>query len=398
MNFLKHYFYTFGLVFLVLMATGCKDQKENSNKEENMGTRSLGEKATIEADDFGTMPDGKKVDRYTLKNQSGMEVGIITYGGIIVSLKAPNNEGISEDIMLGLDSLSQYIQSNPYFGAIIGRYGNRIANAKFSLEGMEYTLAANNGVNHLHGGIKGFDKVLWDAFPEKERNGASLRLTYNSKDMEEGYPGNLSVSVTYTLKDDNSLDVHYEATTDKKTIVNLTQHSYFNLSGDFSKTVLDHELTLYSDAYLPVDRALIPTGEIAPVDGSPFDFREPKTIGRDIAQDHDQLKKGSGYDHCWVLNNPNSGIRLSARVRHPESGRIMEVFTDEPGVQLYTGNFLNGTLPAKGGGTYAQRTGFCLETQHYPDSPNQKKFPSVVLNPGEKYASNTSFKFSTEPK
>tara|TARA_R110000868_G_scaffold366839_1_gene629768 strand:- start:8436 stop:9542 length:1107 start_codon:yes stop_codon:yes gene_type:complete len=367
----------------------CKDEKKKEVAQKI-------EKVSIEKSEFGTTPEGDRVDRYTLKNSSGMTVDIITYGGIITSLKVPNKVGVSEDVVLGYDNLGQYLESSPYFGAIIGRYGNRIAKGKFSVDGIEYSLAVNNGENHLHGGIKGFDKVIWEASTETTENFAALKLVYLSRDMDEGFPGNLNNTVTYTLNEDNSLDIGYEATTDKKTIVNLTNHSYFNLSGDFSTTVLDHVLSLNADHYLPVDNTLIPTGEIAVVADSPFDFRQPTSIGSRIEGDDDQLKKGGGYDHCWVLNDQKTGVRLAATVYDPASGRVLEVLTNEPGVQFYSGNFLDGSLPTKQGGTYKKRSGFCLETQHYPDSPNQLDFPSVILDKGEKYSSKTTFKFSVK--
>jgi len=343
---------------------------------------------SIEKTAYGTTPLGENVDKYTLKNQKGMEVSIITYGGTITSLKVPNKNGLYENVVLGYDSLENYTNSNTYFGAIIGRYGNRIAKGKFTIDGIEYKLATNNGPNHLHGGAKGFDKVVWSAVVIKGENAVSLKLSYISKDMEEGYPGNLKVVVTYTLTNDNILEVIYEAVTDKKTIINLTQHSYFNLSANFSQTILDHEVVINADSFIPVDTTLIPTGKIAEVTNTPFDFKEAKMIGKDIEAKDDQLKKGSGYDHCWVLNNQNIGYKLAASAYHSESGRLLEIYTDEPGMQFYTGNFL--------GGTFRNRAGFCFETQHYPDSPNQKNFPSTVLNPGEKYNSKTSFKFSVK--
>tara|TARA_B100001063_G_scaffold50895_1_gene44967 strand:- start:3039 stop:4106 length:1068 start_codon:yes stop_codon:yes gene_type:complete len=351
---------------------------------------------TISKSDYGKTPGGISVEQYILKNKKGMKIAIITYGGIITSWTAPNKNGIYQDIVLGYNSLDEYIKSTPYFGAIIGRYGNRIANGKFTLEGIEYTLAQNDGPNNLHGGIKGFDKVVWNAVEVISDTSIGLKLTYHSKDMEEGFPGNLETVVTYTLSEDNTLEVLYEATTDKKTIINLTQHSYFNLSGDFNKTILNHEITIDADTYIPVDETLIPTGELATVAGTPFDFRKPKTMALEINADNDQLKKGGGYDHCWVLNDQDEGMRLNATAYHPETGRLLEVFSNEPGIQLYSGNFLVETLPSKNGGTYAYRSGFCLETQHYPDSPNQNNFPSVVLSPGEKYSSKTSFKFSVK--
>lgn len=282
----------------------------------------------------------------------------------------------------------------PFFGALIGRFGNRIANGKFTLDGQEYTLAQNDGQNHLHGGEKGFDKVIWTV---EEAGPKMLKLSYVSEDMEEGYPGNLETIVTYTLNDDNSLDVDYEATTDKKTVVNLTQHAYFNLSGDFSESILDHEIKINADQYLPVTENLIPTGELQDVENTPFDFREPKQVGEEIDASNEQLKRAGGYDHNWVLNEQDNGMRFAASAHHPESGRFMEVHTTEPGIQFYSGNFLDGTLPLQyGDGNYEKRSGFCLETQHYPDSPNQENFPSVVLEPGQTYTSKTSFKFSVK--
>ena len=324
-----------------------------------------------------------------------MEIDVITYGGIITKWTAPDKDGKYENVVLGYDKLEQYVESNPYFGALIGRYGNRIAKGKFSIDGTEYTLETNDGQNHLHGGVKGFDKVVWEAAEEKTDNGVALKLTYVSEDGEGGYPGTLASTAVYHLTDGNALEVSYQATTDKKTIVNLTQHSYFNLSGDFSQKILGHELYINADSYLPVDATLIPTGELLPVENTPFDFRQAKSIGQDIEKESEQLARGKGYDHCWVLNNPGNFRKVSA-VYHPVSGRLLEIYSDEPGIQFYCGNFLDGTLPAPGGGTYGHRTGFCLETQHYPDSPNQDSFPSVVLAPGEKYTSKTTFKFSTK--
>lgn len=395
MSSFNKYLCTFLILSLALLNFNCKTEKKKGLSKEEI-SEDLKEMPTIQKSTYGTTPEGERVDLYTLKNSNGVTVDIITYGGIITSLKVPNKQGDFENIVLGYDSLDLYVEKNPFFGALVGRYGNRIADAKFTLEGVTYSLAKNNGDNHLHGGKKGFDKVVWKASEEKEEDFVALKLSYISKDMEEGYPGNLDVWVTYILTNDDILKVLYEATTDKTTIVNLTQHSYFNLSGDFSKTILDHEMTLNADHYLPVDSELIPLGELAPVQGTPFDFTTPKPIGADIEKDHEQLKIGLGYDHCWVLNGQNAGLRSIARVYHPESGRVMEVFSTEPGVQFYTSNFLDGTLPKKGGGFYAQRSGFCLETQHYPDSPNKPDYPSVVLNAGDKYTSETSFQFSVE--
>lgn len=397
MKTIKSFLFAIAIASLAALHIQCKgNDKDEKEAVSTMEEVQKIDGVTIEKSAFGTLPDGEQVEQYILKNSKGVEVSIITYGGIITSLKVPNRENLSEDIVLGYDSLEQYTKSSPYFGAIIGRYGNRIAKGKFSLDGKEYDLAKNDGQNHLHGGLKGFDKVNWKATESLFEDKASLKLSYLSKDLEEGYPGNLQTEVIYTLNNNNELEVIYEATTDKKTVVNLTQHSYFNLSGDFSKKVLDHELMINADAIIPVDNKLIPTGELEDVTDTPFDFRKAKLIGKDIEASNDQLKKGRGYDHCWVLNEQEKGIRFAASAYHGESGRLLEVFTTEPGVQLYTGNFLDGTLPAKGGGTYAKRTGFCLETQHYPDSPNQSNFPTVVLNPDEKYTSKTIFKFSTK--
>ncbi|WNH08756.1 aldose epimerase family protein [Thalassobellus suaedae] len=392
MNRLKKSIYAFSLMGIALLSVQCKsDKKKNTeetpqNKTENM--------VTISKEAYGVTSDSIAVDKYIMKNEKGMEISVITYGGIITSWTAPDRNNDYKDIVLGYNTLEDYEKETPFFGALIGRYGNRIAKGKFSLDDTEYTLATNDGANHLHGGDKGFDKVVWNAAEAKTDSTASLVLTYLSKDMEEGYPGNLETKVTYTLTNDNELQIVYEATTDKKTIVNLTQHSYFNLTGDFSKTILDHEITINADKLVPVDATLIPTGELTDVANTPFDFREAKAIEKDINTKDEQLERGLGYDHCWVLNNQNEGVRLVASAYEKESGRQLDVFSDEPGIQLYTGNFLDGTLPSKQGGTYAHRTGFCLETQHYPDSPNQENFPTTVLNPGEKYISKTSFKFS----
>jgi aldose 1-epimerase len=353
-------------------------------------------KVTIEKSPFGTTVEGIDVDKYILSNQQGMEISIINYGGIITSWSAKDKNGIYEDIVLGYNELSEYEKESPYFGAIIGRYGNRIAKGKFSIEGKEYTLAVNNGENHLHGGMKGFDKVVWNAETISTDSSVSLILTYLSKDMEEGYPGNLEVEVAYTLNNEDELSVTYKATTDKATVINLTQHSYFNLSANFNNTILNHELILNSDSYLPVDKTLIPTGEFRDVTNTPFDFRTPKTIGQQISEEDLQLKNGFGYDHCWVLNEQDKGVRFVASAFEPQSRRYLEVFSDEPGIQFYSGNFLDGTLPSKNNGSYEFRSGFCLETQHFPDSPNQKNFPSVILRPGEEYTSHTIFKLSVK--
>jgi len=351
---------------------------------------------SVKVEPFGKTPDGQVVQMVTLANRSGVEAKIITYGGIIVSLKVPDRNGKLDDVVLGFDNLEDYITKSPYFGAITGRYANRIAGGKFTLDGTEYTLARNNGPNHLHGGIKGFDKVVWKIERAKASGGilgadrAELKLSYLSKDGEEGYPGNLECTVTYTLTAENELKISYEATTDKPTVVNLTNHSYWNLAGQGNGDILAHELMLNADDYTPVDEGLIPTGEIRPVRGTPMDFTRPMTIGSRIKQ----VDIG-GYDHNFVLNGRPGKMKLCARVYEPTSGRVMEIHTTEPGVQFYTGNFLDGSLTGKQGRVYKKHYAFCLETQHFPDSPNKPNFPSVVLRPGQKYRSQTVYSFST---
>lgn len=385
----------FGIFSFLLFLTNCKgDQK--SDQQKNTEKISKTENDFLDKEAYGTTADGVEVSQYTLINKSGMEVKIITYGGRITSLKVPDKNNQLEDVVLGFDNLDEYTSDNPYFGALIGRYGNRIADGKFNLDGEEYQLPKNDNGQSLHGGDKGFDKVVWTA-KETDSNSHSLILTYKSKDGEMGYPGNLTVTVTYNLKDDNSLDVLYEAETDKKTVVNLTQHSYFNLSGDFSSKITDHIVEINADEFLPVNSKLIPTGELKPVKGTPFDFTSPKKVGKEITAKNEQLELAKGYDHCWVLNNQDENMHFAASAYHPTSGRFLEIYTTEPGIQFYTGNFLDSTLPMQAKeGTYAQRSGFCMETQHYPDSPNQEKFPSTVLAPGEKYSSKTTFKFSVK--
>ncbi len=349
---------------------------------------------------FGQTPDGQTADLYTLTNQNGMKVQITNYGGIVTSIVVPDKNGQFEDVALGYDNLADYIKDSPYFGALIGRYGNRIAGGKFTLDGKEYKLFVNNGPNALHGGKKGFDKVLWKAEPIQsgaagDRDIVGLKLTYLSKDMEEGYPGNLNVTVWYFLTRDNELQIKYEAATDKPTVVNLTNHSYFNLAGAGEGDVLGHVMMLNADRFLPVDKTLIPTGELRKVKGTPFDFTTPTPIGKNIKADDEQVKFGNGWDHAWVLNQKKPGeLTLAARVVEPDSGRMMEMYTTEPAVQFYSGNFLNGSNVGKGGKAYKFRYGFCLEAEHYPDSPNQPKFPSTVLRPGETYKQTTIYKFS----
>jgi len=341
---------------------------------------------------------GKPVEMVTLKNKNGIELTAISYGGIITSLKVPDRSGKFADVVLGFDKPDNYWADPPppFFGAIIGRYGNRIAKGKFALGGKTYTLATNNGPNHLHGGNKGFDKQLWAIATKDSPEGSSAIFTRTSPDGEEGYPGTLQVRVTYTLTDKNELILDYHATTDKPTPVNLTQHSYWNLAGEGSGDILGEQLTINADRYTPVDDTLIPTGELASVAGTPFDFRQPTAIGARIEQSNDQLKKGPGYDHNWVLNRKGSGVEFAARLTDPKSGRTMEVATTEPGLQFYSGNFLDGTLTGKSGKAYARRSALCLETQHFPDSPNHANFPSTILQPGKSYDSRTVFTFSAK--
>ena len=366
----------------------CKNPKNNNKMRKN--------KVSITKSFYGITKDNTKVDLYSFKTENGMQVDIINYGGIITSLKVPDKNGETKDIVLGYNKLEDYINENPYFGSIIGRYGNRIAKGKFNLNGNQYTLATNNDENHLHGGNIGFDKVVWEAETKINSNSSSLILKYLSKDMEEGYPGNLYTTITYKITNDNSVEITYEAQTDKTTVINLTQHSYFNLSGDFNQSILNHKVKINADQFLPVNKSLIPTGNKLNVSMTPFDFRNYKEIKKDINADDLQLNYGNGYDHCWVLNDYKNGYRLIASAYHEESGRLMEVYSDQPGLQFYTGNFLDGSLPQKGEGFYNFRSGFCMETQHFPDSPNQLDFPSVTLNPNEKYNSKTTYKFKVK--
>lgn len=342
---------------------------------------------------FGSTPDGTAVELYTLRNSKGVEARISNYGGLVISLKVPDRTGAMGDVTLGYDTLAGYLKETPYFGALIGRYGNRIANGKFTLDGRQYTLATNNGPNALHGGLKGFDKVVWEPKVIVTPQGPALQLRYLSRDGEEGYPGNLDVTAIYSLTEDNGLKVEFTATTDKATVVNLTHHSYFNLAG--SGDILGHVVKILSDKFTPVDSTLIPTGELQPVAGTPFDFRTPTAIGARIGQNDEQLKFGGGYDHNWVINKPAGELALMAEVYEPKTGRVMEVLSTEPGLQFYSGNFLDGTITGKYGQVYAHRTGFCMEPQHFPDSPNKPSFPSVVLRPGQVYRNTIVYRFST---
>lgn len=353
-------------------------------------------KMEIDKHTFGKTADGTPVELYTLTNANGLEAKITNYGGIVVSLLVPDRDGKLGDVVLGYETLEEYIENNPYFGAIVGRYGNRIARGKFTLEGIEYTLAQNDGENHLHGGPKGFDKVVWKADAVRSKNSVGSKLTYLSKDGEEGYPGNLSVTVVYTLTNDNELKIEYTAVTDKVTIANLTHHSYFNLAGAGLGDILGHELMIKADRFTPVGKGLIPTGELRSVKGTPMDFTRAVAIGARIDQAAEQLVLGGGYDHNWVLNNGDGSLALAAKVYEPTTGRVMEVYTTEPGIQFYSGNFLDGSITGKGGKVYEYRYGFCLETQHFPDSPNKPDFPSTVLKPGETHTTTTIYTFSVK--
>lgn len=376
-------------LFCISMATAmvsCNDNAANTSEKPTDSSTTAAKMSLTQAP-YGTT-DGKEVIEYTLSNGNGVSVKILNYGGTITHLVTPDKNGTAGDVVLGYDSLSGYQQTgNPYFGSLIGRYGNRIANGKFTLDGKSYTLAQNNNGNTLHGGLKGFDKVVWTGAPASD---SSLKLTYDSKDGEEGYPGNLHVEVVYTLTGNNELKIDYKATTDKATPLNLTNHAYYNLSAGADSTVLDHELMLKADKYTAVNDKLIPTGQLPDVKGTPMDFTTSKRIGNDIA------KVPGGFDHNWVLSK-GAGLELIGALYHPGSGRYMEVFTTEPGVQFYSGNFLDGTLKnTKGGKTYVKHAGLCLETQHFPDSPNQPSFPSTILKPGETYTQTTIYKFSTK--
>ncbi len=350
----------------------------------------------IEKTLFGKLSDGREVFKYSLKNDAGMRAEIINYGAIVTNLYIKDRNGVLADVVLGYDSLQGYVNDKSYFGAIVGRYGNRIARGKFSLDGKEYQLALNDGENHLHGGIKGFNKVLWTAEPMEEERGPSLKLTYTSPDGEEGYPGTVTITVKYTLTKENALEIRYEGKTDKPTIFNPTHHSYFNLTGTLTKSILDHQLIIYADSVTPVGSGLITLGTFAGVANTPMDFRALTTIGTHIGDQNDQLLLAKGYDHNWVLRDYNKEIRKVAEVYDPTTGRVLTLFTDQPGLQFYTGNFLDGTAKGKNDIAYQYRTGFCLEAQCYPDSPNKPNFPSAVLRPGDVYRQITVYQFSTK--
>ena len=374
-----------GLLPVVLFAASACGAKDNAKSS----TMTPSEISRVP---FGVAPDGKPVEAFTLVNASGMEVRAMTYGAIILSIRVPDAKGVTGDVVLGYDSLAGYVRSSPYFGAVVGRYGNRIAKGRFTLSGKSYTLAVNNGPNALHGGLRGFDKAVWAAEPVRTDSGVGVVFTLVSPDGDEGYPGTLTARVTYTLPNArNELVIDYEGTADQATPLNITNHSYFNLAG--AGDILGHVLTLNADSLTPVDTTLIPTGAISPVAGTPFDFRTPTAIGARIDAKDAQIKNGGGYDHNFVLNRGAPGLVHAARVTEPTTGRTLDVSTTEPGVQFYSGNFLDGTLTGKGGRVYQHRNGFCLETQHYPDSPNHANFPSTILQPGSTYRSRTVFAF-----
>lgn len=371
------------LVFIILIAiASCNFTQEPKTEQNNKS------KMNITKEPFGNIGN-QSISLYTLSNQNGVTIKITNYGGIVTSVLVPDKEGNFDDVVLGYDNLEGYLEATPYFGCIVGRYGNRIAKGKFTLDGKEYSLAVNNGENTLHGGLVGFDKVVWDAEEFVTENSAGIKLHYISKDGEESYPGNLDVFVTYSLTDQNELKIDYSATTDKATPINLTHHSYFNLTGTKGESILNHNLKIKSNEYVVVNESLIPTGELRGLSGSPMDFRESTSIGSRIENIE------GGYDHTYVIKNHGKFV-LIAELIDPNSGRKMEVFTTEPGVQLYTGNFLDGSITGKKGVVYNKHFGLCLETQHFPDSPNQKTFPNTILRPGEKYKQTTVYKFSTK--
>jgi aldose 1-epimerase len=382
---------TLTAIVLVIGLSGPACKKEAAAPGETAAATG-GPSMVITRESFGRLPDGTPIQIYTLRNEAGLEARITTYGAILMSLKVPDRAGVPADVVLGFDTPDGYLGNHPYFGAIIGRYANRIAKARFTIDGVEYRLAANNNGNTLHGGLKGFDKVVWDAEAIELTDGGGVRLTYLSQDGEEGFPGNLAVTVVYTLTNANELRIDYEATTDKKTPVNLTNHAYWNLKGEGNGDILGHVLRLEADRITEVDSPvnLIPTGKILPVAGTPFDFTSPHAIGERIAQVE------GGYDHNFVLTSGGGKLALAARVEEPESGRVLEIWTDQPGIQLYTGNFLDGTVVGKGGKAYQKHYGFCLETQHFPDSPNHPNFPSTILEPGGTYRTTTVHKFSVK--
>jgi len=382
------------LIFASLAFIACNNAQQNKQQEQNSDTTKSESMETPSTKAFQQTIDGKRTNLYVLKNKN-IEAAITNYGARVVSLLVPDKNGKKTDVVVGFDNVNDYTQGgDTYFGAVVGRYGNRIAKGKFKLDGKEYTLATNNGANHLHGGNKGFSREVWDA---QQLNYTTLQLTYVSKDGEEGYPGNFTSKVIYTLTSNEGLKIDYEATTDKKTVVNLTNHSYFNLNGQGSGTILNHLMMINADKYTPVDSTLIPTGKLEPVKNTPFDFRSPTAIGARINDTSNiQLKYGKGYDHNFVLNKTNGGLSKAAEVLGDQSDILMNVYTDQPGIQFYTGNFMDGSHTIKGGKKDDHRTAFCLETQHYPDSPNHLQFPSTTLEPGKVYKTITMYEFSVK--
>lgn len=370
------------LVLCIMSISACTSSQETSPVQR------------LHIEEFGTLPDGTTATLFTLRNTNGLEARITNYGAILTALLVPDKNGQVEDVVLGFDTLEGYLTNKPYFGSIVGRFANRIGNAQFELDGQTYTLAANNGPNHLHGGIRGFDTFLWEATPQNHNDQASVRLTHTSPDGDEGYPGTVQLSVTYTLTDNNALILDYEAKTDKATPLNVTNHAYFNLAGQNAGSIVDHVLTVAADKITPVSETLIPTGDFLDVTNTPFDFQTPTPIGDRIDTQHAQILFGRGYDHNFVLSDSAGVLKHAARVLEPMTGRILDVHTTEPGMQLYTGNFLSGSVVGKGGRAYPTRSAFCLETQHFPDSPNQPNFPSTILRPGDTFQSQTIFTFS----
>lgn len=374
----KTIFFTITLVMAAVVLTSCNQQSKN--------------KAMVKKEIHGTYK-GKEVSLFTLTNSNGNVLKLSSFGARIIWIEVPDRNGKKENITFGFDTFDGMINGDPYFGSVVGRYANRIAKGKFTLDGVEYTLALNNGPNSLHGGPGGWHSVVWDGEEVRNSQSPAVKFTYHSPDMEEGYPGNMHVEVTYTWTDKDEIIIDYLCTTDKKTVLNITNHAYFNLQGAGNGDILGHELMINASRFVAVDSTLIPTGELRPVEGTPFDFKTPHTVGERIEEDYDQLKLGKGYDHTFVLDNVNEVI---ATVYDPSTGRFMEVFTDQPGVQFYCGNFLNGTLKGHGGKPYIYRSGLCLETGHYPDSPNHPDFPTTVLNPGETFKSRTVYRFSVK--
>ncbi len=377
-------FFTFIFSFFLMACTPPSEEQEDPETL-----------ASVQESSYGTLSSGEEIRLFTLTNSQGMEVGIITYGGIVTSIKVPDKAGNMGEVTLGFDDLKGYEGTHPFFGALIGRYGNRIAKGKFTLEKTTYSLALNNGPNSLHGGNKGFDKRVWEGDSFESEEGVGVKLSYTSEDGEEGYPGNLSVTVLYTLTPDNSLKIDYSASTDAPTVVNLTNHAYFNLKDAGASDILGHELQMHAESITPVDSTLIPTGEFMQVEGTAFDFRNSTPIGQRIDAEEEQIIFGKGYDHNYIFARSTEGLEKVITVYEPTSGRVMEVLTTQPGVQFYSGNFLDGTLTGRGGTIYQHRSGLCLETQHYPDSPNQPNFPSTRLDPGQSYQHSTVYRFST---